>query len=99
VTEHPLLLDAARRFGDRLQLVGVVYQDTTDAARAFLAEQGDGGWPDVADPSGRVAIALGVTGPPETFFVDPNGIVRYRHVGPLTAEVLQEQLAILGIGP
>ena len=99
VAEHPLLLDAARRHADELQLVGVVYQDTADAALAFLAEHGDGGWPDVADPSGRIALELGVTGPPETFFVDAAGVVRYRHVGPLTAEVLDEQLAALGIGP
>jgi cytochrome c biogenesis protein CcmG/thiol:disulfide interchange protein DsbE len=97
VAEHPLLLDTARRFGDRLQLLGLVYQDTTDAARDFLAEHGDGGWPDVADPSGRLAVALGVTGPPETFFVDADGVIRYRHVGPLSAEVLAEQLAALGI--
>jgi cytochrome c biogenesis protein CcmG/thiol:disulfide interchange protein DsbE len=97
VAEHPLLLDAARRFGDQLQLVGIDYQDTTHDAESFLAEHGEGGWPDVADPSGRIAIALGVTAPPETFFVDAAGIVRYRHVGPLTAEVLDEQLAALGV--
>jgi len=98
VTEHPLLLDAARQHADELQLVGVVYQDTADAAHAFLARYGDGAWPDVADPSGRIAIELGVTGPPETFFVDAHGVVRYRQVGPLTAEVMAEQLAALGIG-
>ena len=98
VAEHPLLLDTARRFGDQLQLVGVVYEDTTDAAMSFLSEHGDGGWPDVADPSGRIAVALGVTGPPETFFVDAAGVVRYRHIGPLTAEVLDQQLAALGVG-
>jgi cytochrome c biogenesis protein CcmG, thiol:disulfide interchange protein DsbE len=98
VTEHPLLLDAARQHAGELQLVGVVYQDTSDAAHAFLARYGDGAWPDVADPSGRIALDLGVTGPPETFFVDARGIVRYRQVGPLTAEVLAEQLTALGIG-
>lgn len=99
VSEHPLLLDAARRFGGELQMVGVLYQDTADGARAFEARYGDGGWPDVDDASGTIAVALGVTAPPETFFVDADGVVRYRHVGPLTAEVLDEQLAALDLRP
>lgn len=99
VAEHPLLLDAARQHAGELHIVGVLYQDTADNAAAFLAHYGDGGWPNVDDASGRVAVALGVTGPPETFFVDAGGIVRYRHVGPLTNEVLAEQLRAIGIGP
>jgi cytochrome c biogenesis protein CcmG/thiol:disulfide interchange protein DsbE len=99
VAEHPLLLDAARQHAGELQVVGVLYQDTADGAAAFLAHYGDGGWPDVDDASGRIAVGLGVTGPPETFFVDADGVVRYRHVGPLSPEVLSEQLAALGLRP
>ncbi|HEX3219949.1 MAG TPA: DsbE family thiol:disulfide interchange protein [Candidatus Limnocylindria bacterium] len=99
VSEHPLLLDVARQHRDDLQMVGVLYQDTADGAAAFLAHYGDGGWPDVDDASGRIAVSLGVTGPPETFFVDADGIVRYHHVGPLTEQVLSEQLAALGLQP
>lgn len=97
VEEHPLLLRAAADHAGALQLVGIVYQDSTDTALAFLARYGDGGWPDVLDGEGRIAVELGVTGPPETFFVDASGIVRYRHVGPLTTEVLDEQLAAIGL--
>lgn len=99
VDEHPLLLDAARQQAGQLQVVGILYQDTPGDAQAFLSRYGDGGWPDVDDPSGRLAVSLGVTGPPETFFVDAAGIVRYRHVGPLTSEVLAEQLRVLGLQP
>lgn len=99
VAEHPLLLDAARQHAGELQVVGVLYQDTADGAAAFLAHYGDGGWPDVDDASGRIAVSLGVTGPPETFFIDADGVVRYRHVGPLSPEVLSEQLATLGLQP
>jgi cytochrome c biogenesis protein CcmG/thiol:disulfide interchange protein DsbE len=98
IDEHPLLLAAAAAYAGELSLVGIVYQDSIDGARGFLGRYGDGGWPDLLDPSGRIAIDLGVTGPPETFFVDADGIVRYRHVGPLTEEVLVEQLAVLGLG-
>jgi cytochrome c biogenesis protein CcmG/thiol:disulfide interchange protein DsbE len=99
VTEHPLLLDVARQHAGQLQVVGVLYQDTADAAAAFKAHYGDGGWPDVDDAAGRVAVSLGVTGPPETFFVDADGIVRYHQVGPLTSQVLAEQLPVIGISP
>lgn len=97
VDEHPLLLATARAYAGELSMVGIVYQDSPDGARAFLARYGDGGWPDLLDPSGRIAVDLGVTGPPETFFVDGTGIVRYRHVGPLNDQVLAEQLAAIGL--
>jgi cytochrome c biogenesis protein CcmG/thiol:disulfide interchange protein DsbE len=97
VDEHPLLLAAAVAYAGELSMVGIVHNDSAEGARGFLARYGDGGWPDLLDTSGRIAIDLGVTGPPETFFVDADGIVRYRHVGPLTQEVLVEQLAVLGL--
>lgn len=97
IDEHPVLMAAAGAFADELTLVGIVYQDSADGARAFLARYGDGGWPDLLDTSGRIAIDLGVTGPPETFFVDATGIVRYRHIGPLSEQVMAEQLAVLGL--
>ena len=99
VTEHPLLLDVARRHAGQLQVVGVLYQDTAAGAAAFKSRYGDGKWPDVDDASGRVAVSLGVTGPPETFFIDAAGIVRYHQVGQLTAEVLAQQLPRIGVSP
>jgi cytochrome c biogenesis protein CcmG/thiol:disulfide interchange protein DsbE len=97
VDEHPLLLATAAAHAGELSVVGIVYQDSADGARGFLARYGDGGWPDLLDPSGRIAVDLGVTGPPETFFVDGTGIVRFRHVGPLNEQVLAEQLAAIGL--
>jgi cytochrome c biogenesis protein CcmG/thiol:disulfide interchange protein DsbE len=99
VEEHPLLLEAATKHASDLTVVGIVYQDTPDAARAFLARYGDGGWPNLLDSAGQIAVDLGVTGPPETFFVDADGIVRARHVGPLTADELAAQLTALGLTP
>lgn len=97
VDEHPLLLATARAFADDLTVIGIVHHDSADGARGFLARYGDGGWPDLLDPSDRIAIDLGVIFPPETYFVDASGIVRYRHLGPLTEDVLAEQLAALGL--
>ena len=99
VDEHPVLMATAADYAERLTMVGILYQDTPDLARRFLARYGDGGWPNLLDTSGRIAIDLGVTGPPETFFVDADGIVRAKHIGPLTAEVMAEQLAALGLVP
>ena len=94
--EHGLLQDLVRRHGDDLSVIGVIYETGDDAARDFRERYG-GGWTELTDPGGRTALDLGVTGPPETFFVDDGGIVRYRHIGPLTTDVLREQLAALGV--
>lgn len=99
IEEHPILLDTAARHASDLFVVGIVYQDTPDGARGFLARYGDGGWPNLLDTSGRIGVDLGVTGPPETFFVDAGGIVRARHVGPLTADEMAVQLIALGLVP
>ena len=74
----------AAAFGDRgVRFLGVVYQDDPAFSIAFLDELG---WGDnyeyVTDPGSRAAIALGVFGVPETFFIDPNGIV----VGKISGE-------------
>ncbi len=82
--EHNDLVAAAAAFEDRgVIFVGVVYQDDPEAAIAFLDELG---WGDnyeyVVDPGSRAAISFGVFGVPETFFIDPTGVV----VGKITGE-------------
>lgn len=95
VEEHGALLEAQKRYGDTATIVGVLYNDTADGARGFLARYGDGGWATLIDPSGGTAIDFGVTGPPESFFVDADGIVRYKQYGPVTPAVIDAQLAPL----
>jgi cytochrome c biogenesis protein CcmG, thiol:disulfide interchange protein DsbE len=99
VNEHPVLLDLAARHGDELQMVGVLVSDTPDGARGFLARYGEVSWPSMLNTDGQISIDYGVTGPPETFFVDAHGIVVARHVGPLTAVVVARELAALGLVP
>jgi cytochrome c biogenesis protein CcmG, thiol:disulfide interchange protein DsbE len=99
VDEHPVLLDLAARHGDELQMVGVLVNDTPDGARGFLARYGQVSWPSMLNPDGRITIDYGVTGPPETFFVDAQGIVVARHVGPLTRAMVAQELAALGLAP
>lgn len=95
VDEHPVLAAAHDRYGDELTVVGVLYQDDPADAEGFLARYGDAGYPHLVDPGGRLAIEFGVTGPPETFFVDADGVVRYRQFGPLTDAVMPDLLALI----
>jgi cytochrome c biogenesis protein CcmG/thiol:disulfide interchange protein DsbE len=53
----------------------------------------------VLNLDGDISIDYGVIGPPETFFVDADGIVVARHVGPLTRDEVDRQLAALGLAP
>src|SRR5439155_19177289 len=99
VDEHPVLLDLAADHGSELGMVGVLVNDTRDGARGFLGRYGEVSWPTVLNASSAISIDYGVTGPPETFFVDARGIVVARHVGPLTRAILDDQLAAIGIAP
>jgi cytochrome c biogenesis protein CcmG/thiol:disulfide interchange protein DsbE len=79
--EFPLLEDAARRHAGRgLVVVGALYKDDADPARAFVAEQG-ATWPTVVDPERTIGAAWKVLAPPQTFFVDREGVVRDVQVG------------------
>lgn len=99
VDEHPVLMDAAATYPEELVMVGILYDNQPGAALAFLDRYGDGGWANLDDPSGATALDFGVTGPPETFFVDAAGIVVAKHYGPLTTEQLADYLAELGLTP
>jgi cytochrome c biogenesis protein CcmG/thiol:disulfide interchange protein DsbE len=86
--EHPLLVAADERWGSQgLQIVGVVYQDTPTNAKDWIREQG-GTWRHVLDPHSKLSIEYGLFGVPETFFIDRHGVIVYKHIGPLSADVL-----------
>ena len=93
VDEHPVLGAAHDRYGDELAIVGVLYSDDPDDAEGFLSRYGDAGYPQLVDPDGRLAIELGVTGPPESYFVDADGILRGKQFGPLTDALMTDHLA------
>lgn len=83
--EHPLLVEAARK--QIVPLVGLNYKDDPRNADEWLRKLGDPYQSIAVDRDGRVAIDYGVYGVPETFVIDRDGIVRMKHIGPLTAEV------------
>jgi cytochrome c biogenesis protein CcmG/thiol:disulfide interchange protein DsbE len=97
--EHPLLEALKAETGVRLY--GINQNDAPENARAFLAELGNPYDAVGADRDRRASIDWGVYGVPETFVVDANGIITFKHVGPLTAEAVASELipAIERAGP
>jgi cytochrome c biogenesis protein CcmG/thiol:disulfide interchange protein DsbE len=90
--EHPVLMRAAEAYSPLgVHFVAVLYQDEASKARAFLNRAG-AHWPTLADPGGRTAIAYGVAGVPETFFIDKTGTIVRKVSGPVTQEVMVSTL-------
>jgi cytochrome c biogenesis protein CcmG/thiol:disulfide interchange protein DsbE len=70
-------------------MLGVVYQDQDEDVRRFLKEWGSN-YPHLLDPKGEIGISYGVSGVPETFLIDRNGIISCKHVGPLLGSELEK---------
>ena len=89
--EHPLLSELAKR--PDIRLYGMNYKDEPQNAVEFLNTLG---LPFAAvgmDRDGRTAIDFGVYGVPETFIIDGQGMIRYKHIGPLTEESIAGEMA------
>jgi cytochrome c biogenesis protein CcmG/thiol:disulfide interchange protein DsbE len=97
VEEFPLLAAAATAHeADGLAVVGIVFRDRSEAARDFLARMG-ATWPAAMDPGDAVATRFGIIWPPDSFFIDRQGVVVSRQIGQLSAANLERGLArILG---
>ena len=88
--EHGALLELAKT--GKVDIYGLNYKDERAAAQQWLRQLGDPYVANAFDDTGRVGIDWGVYGAPETFVIDSQGIIRHKHVGPLTAEVVNEQI-------
>ena len=88
--EHPVLMDLKRR--DIVPVIGLDYKDKRPDALKFLAQNGDPYDFSAMDVDGRVGIDWGVYGVPETFVIDQNGIIRYKHIGPISTEALDKTI-------
>ena len=92
VQEHAALTNAARLMGGDARFYGVVYEDEEARAKDFLAMRGSA-YPSLADPDSKTAIAYGVFGVPETYFISPGGTIADKFVGPLTPDAIAELVA------
>lgn len=89
--EHPVLEWGAREYGSQAVFLGVVFEDTEDNARRFLQRHG-ASFPQLFDPRSRMSVDYGVAGVPETYFIDAQGIIRGKHVGPIPPETLATRI-------
>lgn len=88
--EHPLLVEVAR--SGIVPIVGLNYKDKRDEALDWLRQFGDPYALSVVDADGRTGIDFGVYGVPETFVIDRAGVIRYKHIGPITPQSWQQKL-------
>jgi len=91
VQEHEVLVRASRAVGSDAHFLGVIYEDQEAPVRALLSARGSA-YPTLLDPEGKVAIAYGVYGVPETFFIDGQGTITAKFVGPLDPDSLSARL-------
>lgn len=92
--EAPRWKAAWERHGDRVRIVGVNFQDTPGDAAVFL-DRFDKQFPSVSDPRGRIGIAWGVFGVPETYFVRPDGTLSHKHNGEIDMDTIERQIEAL----
>jgi cytochrome c biogenesis protein CcmG/thiol:disulfide interchange protein DsbE len=88
--EHPVLVEL-----DKLQvapIIGLDYKDKRDDAMAMLTRQGNPYLLSAFDANGRVGIDYGVYGVPETYVIDKTGVIRFKHIGPITMEILRKKI-------
>ncbi len=88
--EHPLLMQLEQT--RQVPLIGLNYKDQRADALQTLQAEGNPYDLSLVDPDGRVGLDWGVYGVPETFVVDKDGVIRYKHIGPITPEAWEQTL-------
>ena len=88
--EHPLLVELAK--AKIVPIVGLDYKDEPAAGLQWLRQYGDPYDLSIVDRDGSVGLDYGVYGVPETFLIDKAGVIRYKHIGPVTAEALEKKI-------
>lgn len=88
--EHPLLVDLAR--AGVVPIYGLNYKDGREDALRWLGQHGNPYKQSLSDTAGLVGLDLGVYGVPETYVVDRDGVIRHKHTGALTMDVVRQTL-------
>lgn len=93
--EHPVF-NTYKQMPGALPVIGLNYKDAPDDAKRWLAQLGNPYQQIAVDADGRIGLDLGVYGAPETYFIDRNGIIRFKQIGEMTQKVLAEQTQLIG---
>jgi cytochrome c biogenesis protein CcmG/thiol:disulfide interchange protein DsbE len=93
LVEHPVITKIAE--SKIAPVIGLNYKDTREDALPWLKRNGDPFRLSVFDASGRIGIDYGVYGVPETYVIDRQGVIRYKHIGPVTPEIAEKKIAPL----
>ncbi|MBP7646064.1 MAG: DsbE family thiol:disulfide interchange protein [Comamonas sp.] len=88
--ELPILVEMSRK--DQIAIYGLNYKDQSSKAQALLRVAGNPYVASAVDADGRVGMDFGIHAVPETFVIDAQGRVRYRHLGPVTQQVWEEKI-------
>ncbi len=89
-SENPVLIAHGKSLG--IPLIGFDYKDEPEDAKQWLKQFGNPYDTVITDVSGDTGIDFGVYGAPESFIIDGRGVIRYKHVGTLTTDVIQSDL-------
>ena len=89
-SEHPHLVELARQ--NLVPIYGLNYKDERDDALRWLQQFGDPYMVSAHDLDGRVGLNYGVYGVPETFLIDKEGVIRYKHIGPVDPDVINNTI-------
>lgn len=93
LAEHSFLM--AIKEANILPIHGINWRDSSIDGAAWLRHYGDPYDRVGTDADSRVVMDLGVTGAPETFVVDAKGVIRFKHIGPLTSQIWREKIKLL----
>lgn len=91
--EQSFLLNLKKKH--KVAIFGLNYRDELKLAQQWLRQQGNPYQKIIFDPRGQIAVDLGVYGVPESYLIDPQGIIRYKHVGLLTESIWIKQMLTL----
>ncbi|HLD16109.1 MAG TPA: DsbE family thiol:disulfide interchange protein [Coxiellaceae bacterium] len=91
--EQPVLMDIHQHYS--IPIMGVLYKDQPENGLQWLKQRGNPYVAVMLDPEGKLGMDLGVYGTPETYLIDQNGIIRYRHIGTLSMDDWQREFVPL----
>ena len=88
--EHPVLMQLAR--SGEVPIYGLNYKDAREDGVRWLQQFGNPYVASAFDNAGQVGIDYGVYGVPETYVIDREGVIRHKHIGPISPEVLTDEI-------